>query len=156
MAILAFDLTKVESYRKLQQIFIPLLQDSVDNCLTVVVGTKVDLIDEGMVERQVRTSDGVELAVCQHQFQLDRALKHTPNTFLKDIDGSKLYYETSAKTGKGVDKLFEDIQCMLLDQLDKGGSSAARKKSQLRGGSGRVVNLEDQGQRSGDDSRKCC
>lgn len=154
MAILAFDLTNAKSYKKLQEIFIPLLQDSIDNCLTVVVGTKVDLLDEEREVRQVRSSEGVNLAICQHQFQLERALKHSPNTFLKDIDGSKLYFETSAKTGRGVDQLFADIQCMLLDQLDKGGA-AAKKKAQGKGGGGRVVNLEDCGSRD-TDKKSCC
>ena len=43
MAILAFDLTEKESLSKLQKVFIPLLHDSVESCLTVVVGTKLDI-----------------------------------------------------------------------------------------------------------------
>ena len=155
MAILAFDLTDAKSYKKLQEIFIPLLQDSVDNCLTVVVGTKMDLLDEEKNVRQVRRSEGVNLALCQHKFQLERALKHSPNTFLKDVDGSKLYYETSSKTGKGVDQLFGDIQCMLLDHLDN-DKGAAKKKAQGKE-SGKVVNLEDQVNGSGGhDGKNCC
>ena len=42
MAILAIDLTEAESVSKLQEVFIPLLHDSVESCLTVVVGTKLD------------------------------------------------------------------------------------------------------------------
>ena len=148
MAILAFDLTSSTSYDKLREIFIPLLQDSVDNCLTVVVGTKQDLVESKSEDRQVRSSQGIELAQQQHQFQLQRALKHNPNTFLKDIDPSKLYYETSSKTGKGVDKLFEDIQCMLLNDLEKagtGGNSAAAKGAKVKPGEkDKVVRLGDQ------------
>ena len=40
-AILAFELTEAQSISKLQ-VFIPLLHDSVESCLTVVVETKVD------------------------------------------------------------------------------------------------------------------
>lgn len=129
VAVLAFDLTSSTSFNKLRDIFIPLLQDSVDNCLTVVVGTKADLLDSK--EREVRSSEGRALAVQQHRFQLERALQHNPNTFLKDLDGSKLYYETSSKTGSGVDKLFEDIQCILLAELEKTGNNP-RKNSQSK------------------------
>ncbi len=128
-----------------------------DNCLTVVVGTKVDLVDEDPDSRQVRSSQGVELAVRQHEFQVQRALKHTPDTFLKDIEGSKLYYETSAKTGKGVERLFEDIQCLVLDQLDKSGAAAAKKKAGSKSSAGKVVDLEG-GRDLTDGDRKtgCC
>lgn len=154
VAVLGFDLTSATSYNKLREIFIPLLQDSVDNCLTVVVGTKLDLLDTEaeQEQRQVRSSEGIELAVQQHQFQLQRALKHNPNTFLKNIDGSKLYYETSSKTGKGVDKLFEDIQCMLLADLDKTGSSLPKKSKE------KIVRLGEQvdGGGTGREGKPCC
>lgn len=156
---MAFDLTSSTSFTKLQEVFIPLLNDSVDNCLTVVVGTKVDLLDENPDCRQVRSSQGVELAVRQHELQLQRALKHTPDTYLKGIEGSKLYYETSAKTGKGVERLFEDIQCLVLDKLDKSGASpvAAKNKTGAKGGAGKVVDLEG-GRDLTDGDRKsgCC
>ena len=157
VAILAFDLTSFTSFQKLQEIFIPLLQDSVDNCLTVVVGTKVDLLESE--QREVRFSEGVELAVQQHNFHLQRALKHNPNTFLKDIDGSKLYYETSSKTGKGVDGVFEDIQCMLLADLEK--TKCSSKKSQSKGGAGtssggKVLHLGDQTDGGGGERRGGC
>ena len=123
----------------------------------MVVGTKVDLLNEDADKRQVRSSEGVELAVRQHDFQVQRALKHTPNTYLKDIEGSKLYYETSAKTGKGVDRLFEDIQCMVLDQLDKSGASPSKKRAQTKGNGGKVVDLEDGAYgRDGDQRKGCC
>ena len=65
MAILAFDLTDRKSLGKLQEVFIPLLEDSVDTCLTVVVGTKLDLVPvEG---RQVKTTEGQQLAEVQHR-----------------------------------------------------------------------------------------
>lgn len=52
VAILAFDLTNQKSLDKLKELFIPLLEDSAGSCLTVVVGTKVDLAKDG---RQVPT-----------------------------------------------------------------------------------------------------
>ena len=42
VAILAIDLTEESSVTKLREVFIPLLHDSVESCLTVVVGTKLD------------------------------------------------------------------------------------------------------------------
>ena len=42
VAILVVDLTEALSVRKLKEVFIPLLHDSVESCLTVVVGTKLD------------------------------------------------------------------------------------------------------------------
>ena len=151
VAVLAFDLTSSHSLNKLREIFIPLLQDSVDNCLTVVVGTKKDLLESE--QRQVRSSEGMELAAQQHQFQLQRALKHNPNTYLKDIDASKLYYETSSKTGDGVGRLFEDIQAILLADLEKDGTPAGKKSKD------KVLNLGDQPERGaagGPPNKSCC
>ena len=116
----------------------------------------MDLLDDDPDKRQVRSSEGVELAVQQHHFQLQRALKHTPDTYLKGIEGSKLYYETSAKTGKGVERLFEDIQCMVLEQLDKSGASPSRQKSQGKGGAGKVVDLEARTESTGGTKSGCC
>ena len=42
VAILTVDLTEALSVTRLKEVFIPLLHDSVDSCLTVVVGTKLD------------------------------------------------------------------------------------------------------------------
>ena len=53
VAILAFDLTEAQSISKLREVFIPLLHDSVESCLTVVVGTKVDRATGA--DRQVST-----------------------------------------------------------------------------------------------------
>ncbi len=158
MAILAFDLTSSTSYHKLREIFIPLLQDSVNSCLTVVVGTKQDLLESEAEERQVRSSEGIELAQQQHRFQLQRALKSNPNTFLKDIDPSKLYYETSSKTGKGVDRLFEDIQCMLLNDLEKVGTASAAKGAKVKpGAKDGVVRLGDgDPPRQTGEGKTCC
>lgn len=157
MAVLAFDLTSSTSYAKLRDIFIPLLQDSVDNCLTVVVGTKLDLIETETEPREVRTSEGVELAVQQHQFQLQRARKHNPDTFLKDIDGSKLYYETSSKTGRGVDDMFEEIKSILLADLEKAGtgSASAKKSTKAAKGSG-TVQLGEQTDSPAPGNKSCC
>ena len=117
VAILTFDLTSRESLDKLNEIFIPLLADSVQSCLTVVVGTKLDLVSsEG---RQVKSSEGEALAEQQLAYHVEQAKKANPHTYLKDLDGKKLYFETSAKDGVGIDELFEKIQSIIIPQLEK-------------------------------------
>ena len=127
MAIFAFDLTDRRSLDKLQEVFIPLLEDSVDRCLPVVVGTKLDLVPER--GRQVKTSEGQELAEAELQSLLERALKINPNSYLKKVQGKKLYFETSSKSGEGVTELFDHIQSIILPQLEKAaaGSGGAKK-----------------------------
>lgn len=100
-----------------------------DNCLCVIVGTKLDLVSSS--GRQVKTNEGIDLAEKQHEAQVERALKADPNSFLKDIDGKKLYFETSAKTGEGVEELFDNIKSIILPELEKTREPAkgAGKKS---------------------------
>ena len=104
-----------------------------DSCLTIVVGTKVDLVES----RQVKTSEGQALAEQQLAFHLERALKTNPDSYLKDIDGKKLYIETSAKSGEGVNELFEKIQSILIPQLEKVAPPTAK------GGRGKSIRLDD-------------
>lgn len=130
VAILSFDLTCRESLDKLNEIFIPLLADSVQSCLTVVVGTKLDLVEsEG---RQVKTSEGQELAVRQLAYHLEQAQKTNPDSFLKHIDGKQLYFETSAKDDVGITELFEKIQSIIIPQLQKVAPAAATKEGRAK------------------------
>lgn len=125
VAILAFDLTESQSLERLREVFIPLLEDSVDTCLTVIVGTKLDLVPaEG---RQVKVSEGQELAEIQHKKQVERALRSNPNTYLKNVQGKRLYFETSSKSGEGVTELFDHIQRLVLPQLEKASGSYSTK-----------------------------
>ena len=111
---MAFDLTDATTLSKLREVFIPLLEDSVTNCLTIVAGTKSDLIDtQG---RQVKTSEGEDLAEQLYQRQLESA-RGMQNTCLKGLDPRQLYFETSSKTGDRVGELFEHIQSILLPHL---------------------------------------
>lgn len=130
VAILAFDLTSRESLDKLNEIFIPLLADSVQSCLTVVVGTKLDLVaSEG---QQVKSSEGQQLAEQQLAFHLERAQQTNPDSYLKDIDGRKLYFETSAKDDVGISELFEKIQGIVIPQLQKVAPPTATKEGRAK------------------------
>ena len=92
------------------------------SCLTVIVGTKLDLVaSDG---RQVQAVEGYELARKEHAKQVENS--SDPDTFLKALDTKLLYIETSSKTGEGVDKLFETIRSILLPQLQK---TAGEKKA---------------------------
>ena len=104
---------------KLEQVFIPLLEEQTPTCFTVVVGTKLDLVSsEG---REIGSSEGKSLAVRQHQRQLERALRSNPNTFLVKVQSHESYFETSSKTGAGVTDLFQYIERIVLIQLQKSG-----------------------------------
>lgn len=155
VAILAFDLTNRESLNKLNEIFIPLLADSVESCLTVVVGTKLDMVESK--GRQVKASEGQELAAEQLAFHLERAQRNNPDSYLKDIDGTKLYFETSSKTGEGVTELFERIQSIILPQLQKVAPPSTHKEAR-----GKSIRLDDlvpskgKGSSSGGSSGRCC
>ncbi|KAL4218168.1 rab20 [Mactra antiquata] len=103
-AILAFDLNKSTSYESLWARFLPLLEHAKEDCLKVVVGTKRDAMNED--DREITIDEAIEFA----------------KEINKDIDISKLngepYFETSAKTGYNVSKVFEYMfsYCLPLDK----------------------------------------
>jgi small GTP-binding protein len=84
VAILVFDLTVKESLPGLQEFFELLQQRAPTDCLYVLVGNKVDLLEK----RQV-TAEAAE----EYRMQL----------------GADLYFETSALSGDGVKEMFEKI-----------------------------------------------
>lgn len=156
MAIFAFDLTDRKSLEKLREVFIPLLEDSVDRCLPVVVGTKLDLVPEK--GRQVKTSEGQELAEAELHTLLERALKTNPNSYLKNVDGRKLYFETSSKSGEGVTELFDRIQSIVLPQLHKAAAgSGARTTGKRAKPQERSIRLDaGDGPQQSQPTNKCC
>lgn len=158
VAILAFDLTDSRSVEKLRSVFIPLLEDSVDTCLPIVVGTKLDLINT-QGGRQVRPSEGRELAAEELDKFLTRALKTNPNSYLKKVDSKKLYFETSAKTGEGINELFEQIQSIVLPQLEKVPQNKKTKSPSVKGAKPqeRSIQLDTNDSNHGDtQSPRCC
>ncbi|XP_028394314.1 ras-related protein Rab-20-like isoform X2 [Dendronephthya gigantea] len=109
-AILAVDLTRHNSLNVLKDRHIPLLQSAEEDCLCVVVGTKLDLVND--TTRQISTDIGKALAKTQNKERLDK-LNVVP------------YFETSSKTGKNVENVFDFIlnTCLPLDGdcEEKGG-----------------------------------
>jgi len=97
-AIVAFDLTSEDSFHALRAIFIPLLDSALQDCIKVVVGTKLDLLPT--MGRAVSILDGQALA--------KEINKESSNT---------LYFETSSLTGFNVDEVFEMLFCQCLSEM---------------------------------------
>ena len=130
--------------------------------MPVVVGTKADLVKER--GRQVGMSDAKSFTSVQHDRHLQRALANNPNSFLAKINPKQSYFETSAKTGDGVNELFQYLQNILIAQLQKTGGGASTSTGKERAGSrsGRptekVIKLDEPpppGQRPSDNA-PCC
>lgn len=138
-AIVAYDITQGESLKALYERHLQLLEYTEPRCLFVVVGTKADLVTSKT--RQVARTVGEKLALEQNE------KKGRPkNSFSVDP-----FFETSAKTGQNVEKVFEFIlqTCLPLDDSET-ASKSIRKTS--------VVDL---GQRSSkhlceDSKGNCC
>ena len=161
VAILAVDLTRKGSLERLEQTFIPLLEEQAPMCLTVVVGTKLDLVKSA--GRELGSSEGKSLAIRQHQRQLERALRSNPNSFLTKVQGHESYFETSSKTGEGVTDLFQYIERIILIQLQKSGVTPACGPTSVekarRGSKGRpdsTIRLDDPPPSNPEKQSGCC
>ena len=138
-AIVAYDITQGESLKALYERHLQLLEYAEPKCLIVVVGTKADLVTNRT--RQVARTVGETLALEQNE------KKGRPrNSFSVDP-----FFETSAKTGENVEKVFEFIlqTCLPLDD-----SETARKSIRKTSG----VDLEQRPSKHlcEESSRKCC
>ena len=111
---MAYSITDAQSLQKLKDIYIPLLQNANDTCLTVVMGCKADCIKS--TGRSVSEESGRQLAKEQHSRQLERARKVSPSNFLDGVNGEKSFFETSALAGTNVDEVFEYIRKILLNE----------------------------------------
>lgn len=105
------------------------------NCLVVVVGTKTDLVTND--SREIPSSAGERLALEQNE----------KKGRLRDNFKIKPFFETSAKTGKNVEEVFDFIlnTCLPLDD-EQIAKKSVRKTS--------AVNLEQKSTHG--DSNKCC
>ncbi|ELU15702.1 hypothetical protein CAPTEDRAFT_56170, partial [Capitella teleta] len=114
-AILAYDLTSDDSFHALRARFKGLLEAAEDDCLVVVVGTKLDMVTEE--NRAVPPQDAKALA---------RELNTQQLTELP-------YFETSSLSGHNVDRLFEYIfqHCL---PVNESGQAIAEPKNRKRSG----------------------
>ena len=110
--------------------------------MTVVVGTKLDLVQTN--GRQVAASEGKSFAIMQHQKQLDRANKETPNAYLAKVQGHESYFETSSKTGEGVTELFQYVERNMLAYLQKTAAVSSSQTGTKGGNRSSTIQLDHQ------------
>lgn len=110
-AILAYDVTCSDSFNCLRTRFLPMLNSAKDSCVYVVVGTKLDL-SNSEDDPPVKRVDADEA----RQFAIE-INSHLPDgTFTDDCVP---FFETSSKSGDGVDNLFTFIFDLLLARVEK-------------------------------------
>lgn len=104
-AIVAYDINQGRSLQVLKDRHLQLLEGAERNCLVVVVGTKTDLVTNDT--REIPFSVGEKFALEQNEKK-----GRSRNSF-------KVFpfFETSAKTGKNVEEVFDFIlnTCLPLD-----------------------------------------
>ncbi|EDO45000.1 predicted protein [Nematostella vectensis] len=134
-AIVAYDITKESSLKVLNDRHLHLLQAAEPNCLVVIVGCKKDLVTDDT--REITEAAGMELAKVQNELKSRSllSLKRTP------------FFETSSKTGDGVDNVFEFIlsTCLPLDDAETASKSLRRPTGVNMEGGGATV-----------EKKKCC
>ena len=115
--------------------FLPLLQSAEEDCLLVVVGTKLDLLN-AVKSRPIPRQDAILLATEINSGNL----------------GSVPYFETSSITGQNVNKVFEYIlnHCLPLDDT---GENDVRKPAMK---SSSVIDLEKSSIPQTRDRKACC
>ena len=103
-AIVGFDVTNLYSL-KVCDSWIQELRTNVPDCVVVTVGNKIDLVDE----RRISTEEA-------------RAHFETMNPPLP-------YFETSAKTGEGVNGLFDAVVRMVIERITKRNVDAVNNEN---------------------------
>ena len=88
---LCFDITNKDSFQLLEPLIKEIFDYGKEDVMIVLVGTKCDLIDERKIERK-------EIEAFAQKYKLQ-------------------FYETSAKTGTGVDGMFNSFFYQLIDEL---------------------------------------
>ncbi|XP_022794248.1 pyruvate dehydrogenase phosphatase regulatory subunit, mitochondrial-like [Stylophora pistillata] len=122
-AILAYDISQSRSLRALRERYLQLLDASEPNCLVVVVGTKKDLVTGSF--REIASCAGESLAL-----ELNEKKGRASGSF-----NEKPFFETSAKSGENVQKVFDFIlnTCLPLDNEDTAKSSNNDEKDTSNG-----------------------
>jgi len=128
-AILAFDLTQPKTFESLWARFGSILEAANEDCLRVVVGTKLDALQSQ--KRDISIEEGRKLSRELNEHLDLRKLPHDP------------YFETSSLDNQNVTDVFQYIfqYCLPL--------SASQQKKQKAGS---VIDLLEE---SGEGSRKC-
>jgi len=108
-AILAYDVTCADSFASLKTRFLPMLSSAKDHCIYVVVGTKLDLAQPDAT--QIEQVDSEEAK----RFALE-INSHLPEESF--ASGIVPFFETSSKSGDGVDNLFTFIFEHLLERTE--------------------------------------
>eukprot|EP00698_Gefionella_okellyi_P008325 TRINITY_DN205_c0_g2_i2.p2 TRINITY_DN205_c0_g2~~TRINITY_DN205_c0_g2_i2.p2 ORF type:complete len:206 (-),score=32.81 TRINITY_DN205_c0_g2_i2:995-1612(-) len=76
--ILVYDVCEKSSFEELPR-FVDKLTDCEPNCIVVVIGTKVDQVEEQELPRQVKTSSGMEFAKSLNAHFLETSSKNNTN-----------------------------------------------------------------------------
>ncbi|XP_068707698.1 ras-related protein Rab-20-like [Montipora foliosa] len=118
-AIIAYDITRGGSLQALHERHLQLLEAAEPTCLVVVVGTKADLVTK--TTRQVMSFVGEKLALEQNE------KKGRPRNGFR----VNPFFETSAKTGHNVEKVFDFIlnTCLPLDDEETARKSIRRNST---------------------------
>ncbi|XP_065196636.1 ras-related protein Rab-20-like [Sycon ciliatum] len=114
-AILAYDITDVSSFHSLQKSYLHLLDAANPKCLCAVVACKSDLVPQH--GRNVDVSTAMEFAREHNQSRGAPLPVGCPNW-------DSAYFETSSKTGDGVQAVFDFLQRTLLQGMPPAGESA--------------------------------
>ena len=137
-AIIAYDITQGRSLQTVKERHLHLLEAAEPRCLVVIVGTKADLVTHDT--REIPWTAGEKLALEQNE------KKGRPRNSFQVHP----FFETSAKTGKNVEKVFDFILNTCLPLHDE---ETARKSIRQTSG----VDLEQKSSKpQNEHSRKCC
>ncbi|XP_005103568.1 ras-related protein Rab-20 [Aplysia californica] len=134
-AILAFDLNNPKTFESLWARFGSILEAANEDCLKIVVGTKVDLLEPE--HREITIEEGRKLSRDLNEHIDIRKLPHDP------------YFETSSLANENVQEVFEYIfqYCLPL---------SADQKKRHRNQQKSVVDLLENSEEGDKGKKKCC